>query len=458
MFRGGGEVDGHDETSLHRVVGSAGIVDLPGRRRADAIPAGHVRPSLFRGPPEREEVGMDGQRAGAGGHEPGTNGTAAIPPAIQASWQRCSEVYGVAPDTPPPDPSADSVAAAPRTVVSAARSLAADLTRTDGVVAVAAADGRVVAVFGSSSAVALAGAHQLAPGHDWSESSRGTNALGTALLDGHAHVTGSEHWRGDLADWSGAGVAVGDPDCPRPCAVLAFLVHRRPLTALAIARLHRCAQELDYGLCHRREDVLTEVAGSLRPWAAADAGPLAVIDRRGRLVAANEVGRAVLGSRARAGALRLAACAEDGCPITVQPIQHDGQLIGTLLTTSTDTPPAIEAAQAPVFRVAGIHGGHILLMAPAEIRVAQAEGKIVWLLTDRGRLRALNHTLSRLATRLAPHGFLRVHRHCVVNLHRVREIAPTFHSGFALVLDGPDRETVAVSRRHLVEVRRALGL
>ena len=400
---------------------------------------------------------MDGQRAGAGGHEPGTNGTAAIQPAIQASWQRCREVYGVAPDTPPPDPSADSVAA-PSSVVSAARSLAADITRTDGVVAVAAGDGRVAAVFGSRSAVALAGAHQLAPGHDWSENSRGTNALGTALLDGHAEVTGSEHWRGDLADWSGAGVAVAGPDCPRPCAVLAFLVHRRPLPALAIARLHCCAQELGLGLRRRHDDVLTELAGSLLPQAADDAGPLAVIDRRGRLVTANEVGRAVLGSSARAGALRLAACTEDGCPITVQPIQHDGQLIGTLLTTSTDSPPAIEAAQAPVFRVAGIHGGHILLMAPAEIRVAQAEGKTVWLLTDRGRLRALNHTLSRLATRLAPHGFLRVHRHCVVNLHRVREIAPTFHGRFALVLDGPDRETVAVSRRHLAEVRRALGL
>ncbi|WIX76855.1 LytTR family transcriptional regulator DNA-binding domain-containing protein [Amycolatopsis carbonis] len=401
---------------------------------------------------------MDGQSAGAGGHEPGTNGTAAIRPAIQASWQRCREVYGIAPDTPPPDPSPDSVAAAPRTVVSAARSLAADITRTEGVVAVAAGDGRIVAVFGSRSAVALAGAHQLAPGHDWSENSRGTNALGTALLDGHAQVTGPEHWRGDLADWCGAGVAVADPDRPRPCAVLAFLVHRRPLTALAIARLACCAQELSHGLRRRRDDVLTELAGSLRPQAADDAGPLAVIDRRGRLVAANEVGHAVLGSRARAGALRLAACAEDGCPITVQPIQHDGQLIGTLLTTRTDSPPATEAAHAPVLRLAGIHGGHILLMAPAEIRVAQAEGKTVWLLTDRGRLRALNHTLNRLETRLAPHGFLRVHRHCVVNLHRVREIAPTFHGGFALVLDGPDRETVAVSRRHLAEVRRALGL
>lgn len=396
---------------------------------------------------------MDGEQAGAGGHEPGTNGSAAIRPAIEASWQRCREVYGIAPDTPPPEP----VAEAPRTVVSAARSLAADLTRTDGVVAVAAGDGRVVAVFGSRSAVALAAAHQLAPGHDWSENSRGTNALGTALLDGQAQVTGPEHWRGDLADWSGAGVAVADPERPRPCAVLAFLVHRRPLAALAIARLHWCAEELGHGLRRRRNEVLTELPGSLRPRTAAGAGPLAVIDRRGRLVAANEVGHAVLGSRARASALRLAACAEDGCPITVQPIQHDGQLMGTLLTSSAHAPPATEAADAPVFRLAGVHCGHILLMAPGEIRVAQAEGKTVWLLTDRGRLRALNHTLGRLETRLAPHGFLRVHRHYVVNLHRVREIAPTFHGGFALVLDGPDRETVAVSRRHLAEVRRALG-
>lgn len=139
------------------------------------------------------------------------------------------------------------------------------------------------------------------------------------------------------------------------------------------------------------------------------------------------------------------------------PVRQDGRLVGALLTASADSDePGIE--HAPVTRVAGTHAGHVLLVAPAEIRLAHAEDKTVWLHTDRGMLRAVDHTLARVACRLAPHGFVRVHRGCVVNLHRVREIAPTFRGGVVLVLDGPDRETVPVSRRCAVSVRHALGV
>ena len=100
-----------------------------------------------------------------------------------------------------------------------------------------------------------------------------------------------------------------------------------------------------------------------------------------------------------------------------------------------------------------------MLVAPGEIRFAEADGNDVWLTTDRGRVRARERGLARLADGLAARGFLRVHRRFVVNLDRVREIEPAFKGALWLVMDaGPRREVVPVSRRRAAELRRALGI
>ena len=99
-----------------------------------------------------------------------------------------------------------------------------------------------------------------------------------------------------------------------------------------------------------------------------------------------------------------------------------------------------------------------MLLAPEEIRLAQAEGNTVWLTTDQERLRAFSRGLRALEEKVKGHGFLRVNRNSVVNLAQVREIAPSFKGGFALVLDGLTEQAVPVSRRHAAEVRRLLGL
>jgi hypothetical protein len=349
----------------------------------------------------------------------------------------------------------------------AVQSLAAEIAGSDSVVVVATGDGRIVGVFGAESAVARAQTHHLAAGYDWSEQRRGTNAIGTALVDGSALVTGSEHWCRDLDGWSGAGVAVPDPDLPRPFAALALSVYRRPISEAVITRLRSCAHELGIGLREQRIEIFTELFAKFRQQQSRFAGPLAIIDRRGEILAASDATGTDFGwpskqltPAARGGALRLVAGTGGDHAVTVRPIRQDGQLIGALLAAQPEWPAASATGheRVAISRLAGLHGGHILLMAPSEIRLAQAEDKTVWLCTDRGRLRSLDRTLGQLATKLAPHGFLRVHRHCVVNLHRVREIAPTFRGGVVLIVDGPDRETVPVSRRHLVEVRRALGI
>jgi hypothetical protein len=183
--------------------------------------------------------------------------------------------------------------------------------------------------------------------------------------------------------------------------------------------------------------------------------PLAAVDPAGRVVIADPALADVLADEVVGEQLaRLAEAIGDGPALTIRPVHRGGRLRGVLVGAAD--PPRPDAPALP--RVIGMHGDHILLLAPQEVRVAEADGATVWLLTERGRLRCGERGLTRLEERLSDHGFLRVHRHYLVNLRRVREIAPTFRGGMSLVLDGPDRPAVPVSRRRSAYVRARLCL
>ena len=99
-----------------------------------------------------------------------------------------------------------------------------------------------------------------------------------------------------------------------------------------------------------------------------------------------------------------------------------------------------------------------VLLAPREIRFAEADHNNVWLTTDRGRLLAATRGLDRLEQELTDKGFVRVHRRFLVNLSRVREIEPGFKGTLFLATDTRTHETIPVARRHIPYVRQALGL
>jgi DNA-binding LytR/AlgR family response regulator len=166
---------------------------------------------------------------------------------------------------------------------------------------------------------------------------------------------------------------------------------------------------------------------------------------------------------------------------------------GTELPTLLPEPrPAIVFVTAyPQHAIEAFAGGavHYLLKPISRIGIAQALSRIrpkddplqkAWLripvrrrsgtrLLDPGEVEALvadlgdcaawtvegalpvDGTLSHWEERLAGHGFLRVHRNALVRLGAVRELA----DGDELVL-GSGR--LAISRRRMEEVRRALGL
>ena len=66
----------------------------------------------------------------------------------------------------------------------------------------------------------------------------------------------------------------------------------------------------------------------------------------------------------------------------------------------------------------------------------------------------LRVTLTELEHRWAPHGFVRVHRQYIVNLHRAIELRPQL--GGTAELAFADGVTVPVARRHLAELDRRL--
>jgi sigma-54 dependent transcriptional regulator, acetoin dehydrogenase operon transcriptional activator AcoR len=100
----------------------------------------------------------------------------------------------------------------------------------------------------------------------------------------------------------------------------------------------------------------------------------------------------------------------------------------------------------------------MILLSVEQVRFAEADGNDVWLDTEQGRMRASGRGLGALEERLQGQGFLRVHRHFLVNLRWVKEIVPSFKGGLWLVIDGPGTPLIPVSRRQVAEVRRMLGL
>ncbi|HEV2424107.1 MAG TPA: LytTR family DNA-binding domain-containing protein [Terriglobia bacterium] len=74
-------------------------------------------------------------------------------------------------------------------------------------------------------------------------------------------------------------------------------------------------------------------------------------------------------------------------------------------------------------RIAFKTKGRILLLDLAEIVAVQAEGNYV-MLRHRTSPYLLRETLSSMAEKLRPYGFIRIHRSVVVNISAVEEIQP----------------------------------
>jgi hypothetical protein len=433
-----------------------------------------------------------------------------VRPEILTSWHRCRDEYGV-------DPWLERLPAAteasPHTVehdvvfaeLGGIAASAAEEVGSDSLVTVTDPDGRVLASYGGRRVPRLAAADgNLAPWCTWAEWASGTNGMGTALEShGPVVVAGPEHWCRAFHSWICAGIAVHNVVTDEPLATLGIACCEGPLPGNALSWLRKAVATTEAALRQRADHAGTLLAAALGDSRLAPSTPLAAVDVAGHVVLANTEAAVLLGTPANtpayAPADRWAPCLpalsqlvgqamgrargdRHWCgetqvfvpflsapvPVAVHPVFIGTQIIGALLAFgSPDSPDGDPSSDAPFGstgphpvsrRVVALRQDRWVLLEPAEIRFAEVDHNNIWLMSDQGRLLAATRSLDRLEQQLDDEGFLRVHRRFLVNLNRIREIEQGFKGSLFLHTDTRTHESVPVARRHVADVRLALGL
>lgn len=107
------------------------------------------------------------------------------------------------------------------------------------------------------------------------------------------------------------------------------------------------------------------------------------------------------------------------------------------------TMPHLEALFArPSVKIAIKAKGRILFIDPAEVTLIRAEGNYV-LLEKRSGSYLLRESISIVAEKLKPHGFIRIHRSVLVNTSFVEEIQPWPTGEYVLRIKGGQELTVS---------------
>jgi hypothetical protein len=380
-----------------------------------------------------------------------------------------------------------------------AKSLEADVGDRGAVIAVADGEGRILTAWGDPQALNAASERNLAPRFTWSERKTGTNGLGTALEDDAATlVRQSEHFCAGFHDWTCAGVAIRDPMTGHPLGALDISVYGATLPINVLSWLTQAVSPIKLELQRHTSHATSQLLASFVAQTQTRPGLVAGADNSGRLVAANEEGRrlfafvkSAFGTPASQGGLdpevpeltelirlaltrahddsswvgtgQLAVPARDTeVTLNFSPAIADERVVGVLITSDGPegerlTLQAASPAAGPT-RILGLRARRLILLSPSEIRFAEADGNTVWINTDQGRIRAFARGLGVLEEKLTSDGFVRVHRRFLVNLSRVREVAPSFKGGFDLIMDSASADPVQVSRRRAAHVRTLLGL
>ncbi|MGD9986185.1 LytTR family transcriptional regulator DNA-binding domain-containing protein [Pseudonocardia sp.] len=424
-----------------------------------------------------------------------------VDPTILASWYRCRDVHNVDPrHHRPADDAPRTPAGVDAGVFARLGCIAATVADRDDRLLATVTDGagHIVAWWGSTAARRRGERAQLAPSFGWAEHASGTNGMGTALVEAEpVSVQGPEHWCEALHAWSCAGVAVRDEVSRAAVATLnvaAWCGGVPVLPAAARAELAAIRAEL-------RERAMRDgavLAGALVD-GTGPGTPLLAVDTAGGVVAATPaarrrfpdvpVGVAVdpaerwrpAGDTLRPAVTAVAVAARadahwtgtaelgsrlGGVPelLRLTPVDAGGRMVGLLVAPAGDEVDEVSvvAGQPPgppvPDRVAAVRDGRMLLLAPAEIRFAEADGHAVWLATDIGRVRAVTRGIDRVAAQLAPFGFARIHRSYLVNVARIREVNDSGRGALTVSTQLTRNERIPVSRRNALVLRETFGL
>ena len=102
-------------------------------------------------------------------------------------------------------------------------------------------------------------------------------------------------------------------------------------------------------------------------------------------------------------------------------------------------------------------GGRKVLVPVDQIRYIEAKDDYSCIYTDTDRYLSTT-SLAQLENKLTPHGFFRVHRGYIVNLEYVEDVEVVSSGILQLGINGIEGKKISVSRRRVVQLKRALGL
>jgi hypothetical protein len=444
-------------------------------------------------------------RAAWEGFIAGSDDVRGVPSLILLSWYRSRDVYRVDPLhlSPPHAVGVGTDSLVQQGVLTQLGGIAATLAdQTDGsLTTVTDGNARILGSWGAPEVRRRAEDNHIAPLFTWSESATGTNAIGTALrCSCQVAVRGPEHWCARLHDWSCDGLALADAVTGQAIGALTMSFWRGDAPRLPHSELARAVAPLRAALeqCALRDG--KELARAFLDTDAQTANGVAVlaVDPGARIVAANHRARELGAGLPKVPAIEPVRRVNPRCPplealaeecgiraradpdwlgrgqldllgpemaFEFRPVTSvRGEFIGLLLVSSEGTggdplPGLVESAATARSCIVGTDDTRLIILSPGEIRYAEADRHVVWLVTDRGRIRALNRGLENVERELLPFGFIRVHRGYLVNMHRIREVDQGFCKGTLTVsTQHHGRESIPVARRHVPRLRAALGI
>jgi hypothetical protein len=159
------------------------------------------------------------------------------------------------------------------------------------IVVVSDADGCLLWSDGHPDVLRASEGIEFSPGHAWSESAAGTNAVGTALAADHAiQVFSAEHYRAEIHGWQCSAAPVHDPETGRTLGAIDVTgsfqtAHPHNLTLVQLAARTVEAQ-LRSEMLERDSRILALFADH----AARHGGPGAALSPSGRVLAATPAG------------------------------------------------------------------------------------------------------------------------------------------------------------------------
>jgi len=146
----------------------------------------------------------------------------------------------------------------------------------------------------------------------------------------------------------------------------------------------------------------------------------------------------------------------DAVDYLLKPVETD-RLTQALDKVESRIKPPAETTHATTERIPVEKGGRKVLVPISEIRYIEAKDDYACIYTATDRYLS-TISLAQLESKLSPHGFFRVHRGYIVNLEYVEDVEVVSSGILQLGLNGIADKKISVSRRRVVQLKRALGL